>query len=120
MKPIISESVYKILRNLILKFKTPEAKPLGEEIAKAEVVSDDKMEKNIVSLGSVVEYKDDTINQPIRMQIVLPEQADLSKRKLSVFAPISVALIGFRESDIFRWKMPSGIKTLKILKVVNA
>lgn len=120
MKPVISKSVYNTLRNLILKFRTPEAKPLGEEIAKAEVVNDDEIEKNVVSLGSFVEYKDDTITRPIRMQIVLPEQADLAKRKVSVFAPISVALIGFRESDIFKWKMPSGIKTLRILKVVNA
>lgn len=120
MKPIISESVYNTLRSLILKFRTPEAKPLGEEIAKAKVVKDDQIKNDVVSLGSIVEYKDDGINQPIRMQIVLPEQADLSRRKISVFAPISVALIGFRESDIFRWKMPSGTKTLRILKVVNA
>ncbi len=119
MKPIISASVYKVLRSLISKFKSPETKPLGEEIEKAEVVSDETLEKNIVSLGSYVEYTNDSINQPIRMQIVLPEHADLAKRKISVFAPISVALIGFRESDIFKWRMPSGIQTLRILKVIN-
>lgn len=119
MKPVISASVYKTLRNLIFRLKSPEGKLLGEEIEKAEIVSDEVLEKNIVSLGSLVEYKDDAFSQPIRMQIVLPEHADLSKRKISVFAPISVALIGFRESDVFKWKMSAGTKTLHILKVVN-
>lgn len=120
MRPVLSKSVYKILKRLLLKFKSPESKPLGEEIAKARIVRDGALGKNIVSLGSIVEYMVDSINRPIRMQIVLPDQADLSKRRISVLAPISVALLGFRESDHFQWEMPSGIKTLRILKVSNS
>ncbi len=119
MRPVISKSVYKVLKRLVLKFKNAESKLLGDEIAKAKVVKHQALGKNIVSLGSIVEYMVDTINQPMRMQIVLPDQADLSKRRISVFAPISVALLGFREADHFQWQMPSGIKTLKILKVLN-
>jgi hypothetical protein len=35
MKPIISESVFKILTNLIRRKKTIEVKPLHEELSKA-------------------------------------------------------------------------------------
>lgn len=120
MRPILSKSVYKILKRLIVKFKNPASRSLYREIKKARIVNNGALGKNVVSLGSVVEYLVDTIDRPFRMQIVLPEQADLSQRRVSVFAPISIALLGFRESDHFQWDMPSGPKTLRILKVVNA
>lgn len=119
MKPIISESVFKILYNLITKHKTPEVRQLGEELAKAEIVKDEVLQKNVVSLNSTVEFMDASVNKPIRMQIVLPEDADLGQRKISILAPISIALIGFKERDQFIWKMQSGTKYLKILKVLN-
>jgi len=119
MKPIISESVYKKLKALINKFKSPQVNLLGKELANAEVVKDEALGKNIVSLNSTVEFFTDSFNKPITMQIVLPEEADMSKRKISIFAPISIALIGFKESARFKWKMPSGSKNLTILKVLN-
>ncbi len=119
MKPIISESVYKTLYNLIIKQKSPEVRQLGEELFKAEVVKDNALQKNIVTLNSIVEFIDSSLNKPIRMQIVLPGEADLRQRKISILAPISIALIGFRERDQFIWKMQSGLKNLTILKVIN-
>lgn len=119
MKPIISESVYKKLYALINKLKSPQVKLLGQELSNATIVKDDALQKDIVSLNSTVEFFDESFNKPITMQIVLPEEADLSKRKISIFAPISIALIGFKESTRFKWKMPSGFKNLTILKVFN-
>ena len=119
MKPIISESVYKTLYALIIRYKSPEVRQLGEELYKAEIVKDNALQKNIVSLNSIVEFIDRSINKPIRMQIVLPGEANLEKRKISILAPISIALIGFKENDQFSWKMQSGIKYLTILKVIN-
>ena len=40
LKPSISESVYKILSNLIRRKKTIEVEPLGEELSKAKIVKD--------------------------------------------------------------------------------
>lgn len=119
MKPIISESVYNTLHNLILNLKTPQVKQLGEELSKAQIVKDEALQNDVVSLNSFVEFEDVALNKPIRMQIVLPEEEDLTKRKVSVFAPISVALIGFKESYSFQWNLPAGMKTLKIIQVRN-
>ncbi|MBL7917392.1 MAG: GreA/GreB family elongation factor [Bacteroidia bacterium] len=119
MRPVISESVMKILKPLLHKFKSPDVKLLGQELSKAKIVKDNELKKNVVSLNSIVEFFDNSINKPIRMQIVLPEEADLKKRKVSILAPISIALIGFKESYSFLWQMPSGLKQLKIIKVIN-
>lgn len=119
MKPIISESVYHTLRRLISSLKTLPGKALGEELSKAEIVKDEALQSDVVSLNSIVEFEDLALNRPIRVQIVLPEEEDLAKRKVSVFAPISVALIGFKQSYSFQWNMPTGTKTLKIIEVRN-
>lgn len=119
MNPIISESVYNKLLQLLTKIKSPEGKQLGIELSKAQIVKDEELNKNIISLNSTIEFIDDSLNKPIKMQIVLPEDADLSKRKISIFAPISIALIGFKEAHTFKWMFPTGTKELKIIKVHN-
>lgn len=119
MKPIISESVYKTLYELIIKQKSPEIRQLGEELSKAEIVKDNNLKMNIVSLNSIVEYIDESLNKTIRVQIVLPAEANLEQRKISILAPVSIALIGFKERDRFSWKMQTGTKYLCIIKVVN-
>ncbi|MCC6181974.1 MAG: GreA/GreB family elongation factor [Bacteroidia bacterium] len=119
MKPIISETVYKKLFELLHKANNPEGKQLGIELSNAQIVKDTEFNQDIVTINSTVEVLDDTRNKPIRLKIVMPEEADLSQKKISVFAPISVALLGFRESYAFNWMLPSGNKKLKILKVLN-
>ena len=120
LKPIISESVYKILSNLVRRKKTLEVKQLNDELEKAKVVKDNFLDSKIVSLYSIVEFINSSLKKPMRFQIVLPEEADLTQRKISILSPIATALIGFREADDFVWKMPSGIKKMKILKVYNS
>lgn len=117
LKPIISESVYKILRNLVRKKKTIESKPLNDELEKAKIIKDNVLDSKVVSLYSIVEFISSSLKKPMRFQIVLPEEADLTQRKISILSPIAIALIGFKEADDFLWKMPSGIKKMKILKV---
>lgn len=120
LKPIISESVYKILHSLVRKRKTIEAKPLNDELVKAEIVKDNFLHSKTVSLNSIVEFIISSFKKPMRFQIVLPEDADLTKKKISILSPIATALFGFKEADHFIWKMPSGEKNIKILKVYNA
>lgn len=119
MKPIISESVYQKLYNLLHRVKSPESKQLGIELSKAEVVKDNEFKENIVTLNSEVEFVEESLNKPIKLKIVMPDEADLSQRKISILAPISIALIGFKESYTFNWLLPSGNKKLKIIRVVN-
>ena len=119
MKPIISESVYNKLYNLLHKVKSPESKQLGLELSKAEVVKDTQLNGDIITLNSEVEFIEEALKEPVRLTIVMPEEADLSQRKISIFAPISIALIGFKEAHAFTWILPSGQKKLKILKVIN-
>ena len=54
------------------------------------------------------------------MQLVLPSEGDLSKRKLSIMSPMGSALIGYTEGDKVPWNLPMGTEEIIIEKVVNA
>lgn len=115
MKPVIAESVYKTLQGLSHPLKPY----LNENLSRAQVVNDQQLENTIISLNSVVEFRYEPGSHPVRIQIVLPEQEDPGKRKISVLAPISRALMGYKESDLIVAKMPSGEKKIRILRVQN-
>jgi regulator of nucleoside diphosphate kinase len=51
---------------------------------------------------------------------VLPQQADIKKKKISVLAPIGTALIGFRKGRKVSWNVPAGKKDFKIMEVTNS
>ena len=123
MIPKISDTEYKLLKGMILNFpvqlKTKEVSQLGIELERAEVVPDDQLESTIIRLNSGVEIRDEANKKLWNITITLPEDADTTQQKISVFSPLGVALIGFGEGHIVEWKLPGGLKKLKILSVSN-
>jgi regulator of nucleoside diphosphate kinase len=55
--------------------------------------------------------------QQFVFKLVLPKDADIKQQKVSIFAPISIALWGYQTGDIIQWEMPDGIKEFKIIAV---
>jgi regulator of nucleoside diphosphate kinase len=121
MRPIISLTDYNTLRTLTHNrqsvLETKEITQLEKELDKATVINDNKLNKNIVRLNSLVKIKDEDSGKTTLLEIVLPAHADLKERKISILAPISIALIGFKEGDRFEWQMPGGLKRIKIISV---
>jgi regulator of nucleoside diphosphate kinase len=124
MKPILSEKDFQIIHDLIKNQsavqQTKEIRFLAEELKKAKVVKDNKIGGDIVQLNSTVQVEDQSTNKTMDFQIVLPSQANLKENKISILAPIGIALIGFKKDQLVEWQMPAGKRTLKIVKVENA
>lgn len=89
------------------------------ELKKAQIVEDDSLPADIVRLGSTVVIKDLMTNRDMTVTIVLPQQADIKQKKVSVLAPIGTALIGFKKGQTVNWNVPSGKKDFKIKNVIN-
>lgn len=119
MKPIISELDYKLLYDLLKSQKNNHGKSLGQEITTAQIVKDEDLDKNVIRLNSWVEVQEMANGQKVKIKIVMPDCVDLKNRMISVFSPLSVALIGYKENDTIRWNMPDGESSFKILKVMN-
>ncbi|MDN3672276.1 GreA/GreB family elongation factor [Flavobacterium branchiarum] len=126
MKPIptFCTTDYQLLRELILKSKnstnSKEAGQLAQELDRAIVSKGDTLDNSIIRINSHVTIEDVKANKQMKIQIVLPSNADVKEGRISILAPLSVAIIGFKENDEVDWELPAGIKTLKIITVSNA
>lgn len=122
--PTLTLSDYTILRDLTKS--PPDAKTvkevaqLSKELDRAVVNKDDIIDSNIVRIQSHVEIEDIVAKRSMKIQIVLPSQSDIKSQKVSVLAPLSIALIGFKEGDEVDWEMPAGVRSLRIISVTNA
>src|SRR5690606_27737708 len=111
--------IHDLIQNQSAIQQTKEIRYLAEELKKAKIVKDNKIGSDIVQLNSVEQIEDTSTNNIMDFQIVLPSQANLKDKKISILAPIGIALIGFKKDQIVEWNMPAGKRTMKIIDVVN-
>ena len=51
--------------------------------------------------------------------IVMPAQADIKLKKISVLTPMGAALIGLCKGETIEWKMPAGMKKFEVIEVTQ-
>lgn len=90
---------------------------LRAEIKDATVFNDDELPADVVSLNTEARIISTANQKEFVFKLVLPKEADIKQNKVSIFAPISIALLGYQTNDIIEWEMPDGIKEFKILEV---
>ncbi|MFA7468071.1 MAG: GreA/GreB family elongation factor [Desulfotomaculaceae bacterium] len=52
-----------------------------------------------------------------RFQLVMPKESDVKTNKISVLAPMGLAVVGYAEGDSVVWNFPNGEQQLTILNV---
>lgn len=125
MKPIptFTAAEHQLLKNLakqnITASNAKDITLLNGELDRAVIIKDGVIEKNIIRINSFVTIEDISAKRQMKFQIVLPSLANVKDNKVSILAPLSIAIIGFKENDIVEWELPAGTKTLKIVTVEN-
>lgn len=92
---------------------------LSQELKKAQIVEPEDFPSDVVRLDSTVVIKDLQTKREMTITIVLPQNADIKQKKVSVLAPIGTALLGFGKGQKVSWEVPSGKKDFKIMEVSN-
>ena len=118
----ISKSDFDLLQNhlnLSSKLSNFNKKKLSEELKNAKVFKDSELPSDVVTLNSYVEIEEVETHQVFKFKLVNPAEANMKSNKLSVLAPIGVALLGYRTGAKVQWEMPNGLKTFKIVKVTQ-
>ncbi|MFA9190172.1 GreA/GreB family elongation factor [Flavobacterium sp. FZUC8N2.13] len=122
--PILTITDYNKLRELTKKAKDSsnirEIALLTQELDRAIINEENILDENIIRINSHVVIEDIKTNKQMSIQIVMPSQSNLKEGKISILAPLCVAVIGFKENDEVEWQLPSGIKTLKVIAVTNS
>jgi regulator of nucleoside diphosphate kinase len=92
--------------------------PLMNELNRAKKVKPEKIPGDVVTMNSIVSLYNDKTGKVMQIQIVYPDDADISKNKVSVFAPVGTALLGYRKGNKIQWNTPSGVTELTILDII--
>ncbi|WP_127753027.1 nucleoside diphosphate kinase regulator [Devosia sp. 1566] len=95
------------------------AERLLEEMERARVVPDAKLPKDIVRMGSTVQYRTDQ-DELVEVTLVYPAKADISQGRISVLTPVGAALIGLRTGQSITWETRDARKhVLTVMSVVQ-
>ena len=70
-----------------------------------------------VVFGATLDLADEDTGEEFTYQIVGEDEADIKRGMLSFASPIARALIGKTEGDVVEVEVPSGQRTLEIVKV---
>ena len=100
-------------------FDRRNAEELTAELKKATLVNKNNFPSDVVGLNSKVRIKAEGRSEEMELMIVTPDRANIKEKKISIMAPIGTALIGFRQGQKVKWKVPSGNKMFTILEVSN-
>lgn len=94
-------------------------KKLLSEIESAQVVNEDELPSNVIGLNSVVHLEEIKSRKSFIFQIVPPAAANVKSNKVSVSAPIAIALLGYPTGSTIKWEMPGGVQEFAVLKVTR-
>ncbi len=94
------------------------ARQLLHEVVRARVLPAHEMPSDVVKIGSAVTYRDEDTGHTDTVSIVLPQDASVEERRVSVLAPVGAALIGLSVGQRIDWNVGAGrVRRLTVLGV---
>lgn len=90
---------------------------LEAELERAIVRLAEEVPADVITMQARVRVRDLATGREDEYTLVLPAEADIGARRISVLAPLGTALLGYREGDEVEWRMPGGLRRLAIVKV---
>lgn len=91
---------------------------LSAELLRAEVVAPQEIPPQVITMNSRVRLQDLDSKVEVEYTLVFPPEANLDHGKISVLAPVGMAMIGYRVGDTITWQVPAGTKRLKVKKIL--
>lgn len=117
---ILTQNDFQTLSGLALTAQKDVAALLEEELDRATIVSADDLPSDVVTMNSTVRFADLESKKEMVVTLVYPHEANTDENKISVLAPIGMALIGLRIGQIINWTLPHGKeKIFKIVEVIS-
>jgi regulator of nucleoside diphosphate kinase len=119
----ITEDDFQKLRQLIARRRGANSmdneylETLEQELDRAEVVEPEAIPRDVVTMNSEVRLQDLDSGSTRRYKLVFPNHFSFDN-SVSVLAPIGTAMLGYRVGDVIEWRVPKGIRRLKILDVL--
>lgn len=103
------------------EFTTGSKAPLQElkaELKRAVITEPQDIPHDVITMRSQVLLKDLNSGEEMICTLVYPDEADMLAGKISVLAPIGMAILGYRENDRVEWEIPEGMAQLRVEKIL--
>ncbi len=102
-----------------LEVKMPEiADRLLRNFKSAKLLPQERISRNVITMNSRLLLKDLSNSHEVELTITYPQDADSRERKVSVFSPIGVALLGRQTGETVSWRVPHGTGRFSIVKII--
>ncbi len=107
------------LESVLAQHRAGQTSPtLEDEIARAEVVAAEEIPPSVVTMNSQVKYRDKDTGAVHEVALVYPHEADIARKKVSILAPVGIALLGLSVGQAISYRVPDGReKTIEVLAV---
>ncbi|MEN6359805.1 MAG: nucleoside diphosphate kinase regulator [Smithella sp.] len=91
---------------------------LEKELYRGVLVDPQDIPHDVITMNSKVSITDTDSGEKMTYTLVFPSAANIAENKLSVLAPLGMALLGYRVGDIIEWPVPSGVRKLKVDEII--
>ncbi len=105
---LVGRTTHARLLRLIARTDATAATLLYDELDAATVLPDEDLPADVVAMGSKVTFRDMDTGRESTVEPVYPDQADASRARISILAPVGAALIGLRVGEQIAWPVPGG------------
>ncbi len=118
---IVSKTDYLKLMALLEHQDSLAAEALEDELGRADIVADDALPTDVVSMGSQVRFMDLDNKTETQVVLVYPAESDVSQNRISILSPMGSALIGLPVGGTIDWPLPNGkTRRVKVISVTQA
>ena len=73
---------------------------------------------DVVTMNSEVRVRDLDTHEAIVFRVVFPRAADSTAGRISVLAPLGMAVLGRRVGEAVAWETPGGVRRLRLDRVL--
>ena len=91
---------------------------LKTELDRRVVVSPDRIPKGAVTMNLRVRVRDLASGVAETYTLVYPDDADIDLNRVSVLAPLGMALLGRSAREVFEFTVPAGTRRMRVERVV--
>jgi len=91
---------------------------IQRDLDDAHVVAPDHVPHNVITMGSRVQFLDIDTRMKTTYTVVWPDEACMDEGRVSVLAPIGLALLGCQVGDEVDCYTPAGVRRLRITEVL--
>jgi regulator of nucleoside diphosphate kinase len=91
---------------------------LEKELERATIVDPQDVPSDVITMNATAYLKDLATDEQVIWTLVFPKDANAENNRISILAPIGMALLGYRVGDIIEWEVPGGKRRLEVMQTL--